>query len=197
MHVRPATVDDAERLAEVHVLSWQVGYRGLLPQPLLDGLHPAQRVPRWTATLGQAAWPRRGTLVAENAGDVVGFADLRPTRDDDEDPVEVGEVTSFYVLPSVWGRGVGRQLMAGAVRTLGAGGFASATLWVLETNVRAIRFYADLGWAPDGAAKGDHWGGAAIRDLRYRRELNSGSLTGADGPDYPEDHAPGVAHASA
>ena len=33
MHVRPATVDDAGRVAEVHVLSWQVGYRGLLPQP--------------------------------------------------------------------------------------------------------------------------------------------------------------------
>ena len=172
MHVRPATVDDAERVAEVHVLSWQVGYRGLLPQPLLDGLHPAQRVPRWTVTLQRAAWPQRGTLVADDAGDVVGFADLRPSRDDDEDPVEMGEVTSFYVLPSVWGRGVGRQLMAGAVLALGAGGFASATLWVLETNVRAIRFYAGLGWAPDGAVTDDICGGAAIRDLRYRRELS-------------------------
>ena len=172
MHVRPATVDDAGRVAEVHVLSWQVGYRGLLPQPLLDGLHPAQRVPRWSATLQQAAWPRRGTLVADDAGDVVGFADLRPTRDDDEDWVDVGEITSFYVLPTAWGRGVGRQLMAGAVRTLGAGGFASATLWVLETNVRAIRFYDRGGWAPDGAVKDDLWGGAAIRDLRYRRELD-------------------------
>jgi len=28
------------------------------------------------------------------------------------------------------------------------------------------------GWAPDGAVKDDLWGGAAIRDLRYRRDLS-------------------------
>lgn len=154
------------------MLSWQVGYRGLLPQPLLDGLHPAQRVPRWTATMRQAAWPGRGTLVADDAGDVVGFADLRPTQDDDQDPVEVGEIDSFYVLPAAWGQSVGRHLMAAAVRTLGAAGFASATLWVLETNARAIRFYAHLGWEPDGAVRDEVLIGTAIHDLRYRRELS-------------------------
>ena len=38
--------------------------------------------------------------------------------------------------------------------------------------IRAMGFYADLGWAPDGAVKDDLWGGAAIRDLRLRRELD-------------------------
>ncbi|MCM3921988.1 GNAT family N-acetyltransferase [Frankia sp. AiPs1] len=171
MLVRPAGVGDIERLAEVHVLSWQVGYRGLLAQSLLDGLRPAQRVPRWTAAVRQAAWPARGVLVADEAGEMVGFASLHPSADHDQDATEVGEVASFYVLPAAWGRGVGGQLMAAAVRMFGAAGFASATLWVLETNARAIRFYAHQGWEPDGVIRDDVVGGITVRDVRYRRKL--------------------------
>jgi GNAT superfamily N-acetyltransferase len=165
VRVRAAVLADAQRIAEVHVLSWQSGYRGMLPQAVLDGLRPSQRVPRWTATVLAADWPRRGTLVAEEAGDVIGFADLRPAS------VPVGEIASFYVLPAAWGRGVGRALMTAAVDALHVAGFVSAALWVLDSNVPAIRFYERLGWVPDGAVRGDMVGGAPIRDLRYRLDL--------------------------
>jgi GNAT superfamily N-acetyltransferase len=171
MRVRRGRVADAEQVAQVHVLSWQIGYRGLLPQPLLDGLHPTQRVPRWTTTLSQAAWPARGTLVADDAGDIVGFADLCPTQDDDQDAGKVGEIVSFYVLPTVWEQGVGHGLMSAAVRSLDAAGFTCATLWVLETNDRARRFYTHLGWEPDGAVRDEVVGEAPIRDVRYRYPL--------------------------
>ncbi|MCK9877358.1 GNAT family N-acetyltransferase [Frankia sp. Ag45/Mut15] len=169
--VRPAGVGDVEQVAEVHVLSWQVGYRGLLSQSLLDGLRAVQRVPRWTAVVGQAAWPGRGVLVADDGGEVVGFASLYPSADLDQDSSGVGEVGSFYVLPAAWGRGVGGQLMAAALRTFGAAGFTSATLWVLDTNTRAIGFYAHRGWEPDGAVRDDAVGGITVRDLRYQRTL--------------------------
>ncbi|SDJ78357.1 Acetyltransferase (GNAT) family protein [Nonomuraea maritima] len=152
--------------------SWQKGYHGLLPQPFLDGLHPSQRVPRRKLIIQQAAWPCRGTLVAEDARDVVGFTDLCPTRDDDRDAVEVGEIGSFYVLPAAWRRGVGRELMTAAMLALRAANFSSATLWVLEGNVRAIRFYERMGWQPDGAVKNAVTGGIAVRELRYRCEFS-------------------------
>ncbi len=154
------------------MLSWQAGYRGLLPQALLDGLHPARRVPRWAGAVRQAAWPARGVLVAEDAGDVVGFASLHPTVDRDQDSTEVGEIGSFYVLPAVWGQGVGAGLMAASVRTLGAAGFTSATVWVLATNARAIRFYAYQGWEPDGVARDDVVEGITVRDVRFRRKIS-------------------------
>ena len=40
MEIRLATPDDALVVAGVHVWSWQVGYRGLLDDDLLDGLVP-------------------------------------------------------------------------------------------------------------------------------------------------------------
>jgi hypothetical protein len=57
VQIRRADVADARRIAEVHVRSWQVGYRGILPQDLLNGLDPQQRVPRWEARIGQSSWP--------------------------------------------------------------------------------------------------------------------------------------------
>ena len=115
----------------------------------------------------RAEWPGRGTLVADDGGDVIGFADLRPSPEFSQ----VGEIASFYVLPAAWGRGVGRALMTAAVRSLAAAGFVSATLWVLDTNVPAMRFYERLGWVPDGAVKHGEVGDAAVCDLRYHREL--------------------------
>lgn len=43
MLVRAARTDDALAVAGVHVRSWQVGYRGLLPDAYLDGLRAEER----------------------------------------------------------------------------------------------------------------------------------------------------------
>ena len=56
-------------------------------------------------TLGGQDWPRAGVLVAEQAGAVVGFAAICPTRDDDLDPATAGEVSSIYLLQRAWGAG--------------------------------------------------------------------------------------------
>lgn len=46
--VRAALPADAFAVAEVHVRSWQLGYRGLLPDAYLDALRPADRAARYT-----------------------------------------------------------------------------------------------------------------------------------------------------
>ncbi|MEQ3554685.1 GNAT family N-acetyltransferase [Pseudonocardia nematodicida] len=171
MRVRRATVDDAGAVAAVHVRSWQVGYRGQLPDDLLDSLEAGQRVPRWTATLEATSWPARGVLVAEDpSGQPAGFASLSPSRDGDQDSATTGEITSFYVAPRTWRHGVGRRLMRSALGELGAH-YRRASLWVLSTNAPAIGFYEATGWRADGAVKDDVLAGVPIRDLRYVRDL--------------------------
>lgn len=46
-----------------------------------------------------------------------------------------------------------------------------ATLWVLEANARARRFYERKGWAVDGAAREEEVGGRRVTEVRYRRLL--------------------------
>lgn len=184
MRIRRATVDDAEAIARVHVRSWQVGYRGQLPDDLLTSLDPAQRIARWEKILDTTSWPDRGTLVIDDgSAGIAGFVNLSPTRNADQDPDVVGEVTSFYVDPATWGQGMGRRLMTATIAALGSR-YQGGTLWVLGTNARAIRFYGATGWHADGAIKNDLMAGVEIRDHRYLHDLQDT----ADRP-HPRAHS--------
>ncbi|MDR0342291.1 MAG: GNAT family N-acetyltransferase [Nocardiopsaceae bacterium] len=171
MEIRPARDDDAAQLGVVHVLSWQAAYRGLLPQDFLDGLDPARRARYWERALGEAADQRYGLLVADAGDRLAGFAHFCPSRDEDADPARTGELSSIYLLPESWGRGVGRQLMAAALAGLARAGYGQATLWVLDSNDRARRFYRVAGWAVDGAVKEEEGPGFTLTEVRYRRPL--------------------------
>lgn len=170
--IRIAGVPDARAISVVHVRSWQAAYRGLIPQDYLDSLDLDQVSARRERSLAEQDWPRRGVLVAEQAGEIVGFSGTGPSRDDDLDPATVGEVNSIYLLPQAWGTGLGRELMSAARAGLRQAGFRDAALWVLDTNERARRFYAADGWRPDGAAKlDDNRPGLTLSEVRYRRSL--------------------------
>jgi GNAT superfamily N-acetyltransferase len=169
--VRRARPADAAPIAVVHVRSWQGAYRGLLPQEYLDGLDPDARTEPWRRALERDGWPEAGTIVAVSDGRVGGFANFGPTRDTDPGGTRVGEIPAIYVLPEAWGTGLGRALMTATLSQLAGCGFESATLWVLDTNARARRFYARAGWTADGSAKQDDIGGALVTEVRYGRPL--------------------------
>jgi GNAT superfamily N-acetyltransferase len=171
MSVRRAEAEDAMGIAIVHVRSWQAAYRGLVPQEYLDSLDVEQRYPVWERIAGQAQWPRAGTFVTEHGGAVVGFASVCPSRDDDAEPASAGELAAIYLLPGSWGKGLGRGLMASALSALSDAAFDEATLWVLDTNSRARRFYEAAGWHADGAVKQDVRKGFVLNEVRYRRAL--------------------------
>lgn len=168
--VRPAELEDAASIAVVHVRTWQDAYRGLMPQDYLDNQSVERRREVWQRILTETDWPRTGAFVAENGDGVIGFAHVGPARDADASE-DVGEVDSIYVLASAWGTGAGRALMTAAVSTLRDARFREATLWVLDTNVRARRFYETAGWAVDGIERTEELGGFPVREVRYRRPL--------------------------
>ena len=101
------------------------------------------------------------TVVAENDGAVVGFCGYGPSRDDDASP-GTGEVYAIYLLEEIAGRGVGRELCVHANRRLHALGYRSVTAWVLESNVRARRFYEAAGWTVDGGTTGCRSGATPV-----------------------------------
>jgi GNAT superfamily N-acetyltransferase len=114
---------------------------------------------------------RRQALVADRDGRVIAFAIVRPSQDEDADPAVVGELDQFYSDPAVWGQGVGRKLMAAAIKTLRERGFTQATLWTSKDLHRPRRIYEAAGWALDGATRDKRWREVSVRDLRYRIRL--------------------------
>ncbi|MDQ1748884.1 MAG: hypothetical protein QOD07_3147 [Frankiaceae bacterium] len=171
--IRPATVTDAPGIAVVHVESWRAAYRGLLPQVVLDGLSVDRRATSWRDSIGAGDGH---TLVAvdEPSGRVCGFVNVGPSRDPDaansDTTSSIGELRAIYLLPDAWGTGTGRRLHDAALELLRPD-FAEATLWVLDTNVRARAFYERMGWYDDGVTKNDDRGGVVLSEIRYRRAL--------------------------
>lgn len=169
--VRPATVADAAAMVGMHARAWQVAYAELLPRPIIDAVVEEQprREARWRARLADPTHPG-GALVAERDGRVVGLAFWAPSADDDASH-GTAEVQALYLDPAAIGQGIGRTLLAAVVAAIVAAGFADATLWVLDTNRRARRFYEAAGWHPDGAAKTDRRPGGTLHEVRYRIAL--------------------------
>ncbi|HEX7491314.1 MAG TPA: GNAT family N-acetyltransferase, partial [Candidatus Limnocylindrales bacterium] len=154
--LRRATSADAPAVAAMHIRSWQVAYRGIVPDAHLDGLDVATRAARYDFDAAAPGAPE--TWIAVDGDEVVGFVTVAPSRD--EDLPGLGEVCAVYVAPERWRSGAGSALLAQAEALLAQAeallrdaGFNEAHLWVLEGNNRARRFYERVGWALDGARK--------------------------------------------
>lgn len=144
--IREAAIDDAPAIAEVHVASWRWAYRGQLPDETLAALDVAEREARWREAILDRAMI---VLVAADDGSIVGFASAGPSEDDDALP-GTGDLYAIYLEEHAAGRGMGRALLERATDGMRSAGFSRASLWVLETNERARRFYERAGWAWDG-----------------------------------------------
>jgi ribosomal protein S18 acetylase RimI-like enzyme len=170
MRIREAVPSDARAIAEIHVRAWQSAYRGQLPDLYLDRLSVDDRLEQheWTIRNPRETWR---LWVTEGGGRLVGFAVTGPSEDADADD-RTGEVYAIYLEPDRVGTGIGRELFGHAVGDLCARGFRSVTLWVLETNERARRFYEVAGWETDGTTASERIDCAMLPTVRYRAALD-------------------------
>jgi GNAT superfamily N-acetyltransferase len=81
------------------------------------------------------------TIVAENVGELLGFAVV--LRRDDGD----AELDGLFVDPAQWRHGIGRALLEHAERIATSDG--AAILWV-TANTRALEFYGACGFVTVG-----------------------------------------------
>jgi ribosomal protein S18 acetylase RimI-like enzyme len=167
--VRKAKVEDASGIAFVHVRSWQVAYRGHMPDEFLDGLDVEKRTNMWRELTQD---PGKIIFVAEDSeSNIEGFSALGPSRDADTNP-STAEVSAIYVHPEKWRKGIGRALLSASLDQVRKCEFDKVTLWVLEANQRARSFYESFGFIQDGAIKDDdHWKSFSVREVRYRLHL--------------------------
>jgi GNAT superfamily N-acetyltransferase len=167
--IRPASIDDADAVGEVHVRAWQAAYRGAMPDDYLDGLQARDHATRWREHLTAPSSDAELLVVADDHR-VVGFASLGPAIDSDA-PADVGQLYAINLDPDVWGRGLGRALFNVATDRLTALGYVEAVLWVVPDNERARRLYESEGWSDDDLRRDDEVFGVVVSQMRYRRLL--------------------------
>ena len=141
--VRPAIPDDLTGMARVHVDTWKTTYRGMVPDRFLDELNYESDIARgFGRWLWESPTSWRAFVAVASGGEIVGFANGGPGRD--QDPDFLGELGAIYVLKSNQAKGVGRMLVREVARHLISKDIASMIVWVLEANPYR-RFYEKLG----------------------------------------------------
>lgn len=134
-------------MAKVHIASWRETYPGILPAPMLSGLSIANEAIRWQRMLDRPrAWGDSLAFVAEQGGAVVGYGFCGEQRTPElRGRGFTAEITELYVLRGAQGEGIGSGLMAAMAAAVHGRGHRALSLWALERNAPARRFYESRG----------------------------------------------------
>ena len=145
--IRLATDADILPMAKVHIVSWRETYPGLLPDPMLARLSIADEAIRWQRMLDRPrAWGGTLAFVAEQQGSIVGYGSCGEQRTELlHDRGFTGEISELYVLRCAQRQGAGSGLMKAMASALLERGHRAMSLWVLEQNGAARRFYEGRG----------------------------------------------------
>jgi GNAT superfamily N-acetyltransferase len=188
--IRSASTADAVQIAAVRRDSWFAAYEGIIPHPMIDRatapddgalVRQSFLTRPWQRVIAAVAGEPPQAAPGEGAPGIVGFASYGPELDVLDTPWphpltaagqegRAAELYALYVHPVWWSTGTGRALMNHVLAKVSTARYARITLWVLEDNARACRFYQRAGFAPDGARHVlDDLGG--VTEIRYRRAL--------------------------
>lgn len=101
--IRLATVNDARRIAEVHVAAWKTTYREIFPASVLETLSVDKREASWQEILSDTRTDLVTLAACSPAGEVIGFACGGAERTGSL-PCD-GELHAIYLLEAIRGQG--------------------------------------------------------------------------------------------
>lgn len=169
--IRPANSSDAASLAAIAERTFREAFAADNSEEDIN-LHCAQKFGAEIQS-GEISDPQLTTLLAEVAGELVGFAQLRLAHSAAcvkcDQPAELYRI---YVSSEWHGRGVARELMRAVLATGARAGSDCIWLGVWERNLKAIAFYRKCGFR----IVGDHpfvLGRDRQRDLILVTQVNS------------------------
>lgn len=162
MEFRLAKVSDIERIARLHAESWKLNYRGSFNDTYLVKEVDEDRLIVWTDRLMNDREDQHILLAEENGrlmGFVCTFLDYHK---------EWGAyLDNLHVQPDQYGNGLGKQLLYRSAQYVQSKRPDSQLyLWVLEKNVKAIRFYERIGGINEGSTIFQNPGGGTSNAFR-------------------------------
>lgn len=146
--IRLATLDDAKYCADIHAESWNFAYSDIVPIEIINQ-HNAGWLLIWNKMLTNNIDSHYVILLDDV---IIGFLVISVSRDDDLKE-SFYEIVSLYLSPNYIGLGFGKRTMHWIINEIKCRGYINISLWVLEENNRARRFYEKAGFRADGKTK--------------------------------------------
>lgn len=151
MSLRTPQLSDASSLAAISIEVWigtylKHGVSGFFADYALSEFIVAK-------TEALLADPRQAFLVSDNAEGIDGFIRLTTGREAPVAGCPDMEIATFHVQPRHQGEGVGKRLLAGALRHCREAGVRSVRLTTNAQNAPAIAFYLARGFEQVGETR--------------------------------------------
>lgn len=144
--IRYADINDSKTLGEIHSKSWKVAYKGIVPNEILETITVEKRQKYFEKALSEG-WEEDANIF--NDDESIGLICIGKCRDTDK-PNTCGEIWGIYLLPEYWNSGIGSELIHWGLNELKKRNYDKVTLWVLEENINARKFYEKVGFKHDG-----------------------------------------------
>ena len=158
--IRLATLDDAKYCADIHAESWLFAYSDIVSKEIIDNYNA-----KWPFIWNKMLTNNKDSHYVILVNDVIiGFLTISIPRDNDLEETYY-EIVGLYLSPKYIGLGLGKQSMDWMKKEISSRGYYNISLWVLEENCRARRFYEKAGFKPDVKTKKS--GLADTLEVRY------------------------------
>ena len=156
-------IEDAFRVADIHTRAWQVAYKGILDQKLLDTIDVMEREVMWRDKL--IPNEDRTNLVLEVEAEIKGWSAFGRSVDDSK----AQELIGIYVDPIYFREGVGTELWRTTSEHMLGQNPKKLVLWVLEKNKQARGFYEKMGFGITGETRKVSWLGD-VTEVQYNKQ---------------------------
>lgn len=164
--IRYANANDAKSLGEIHSSSWKAAYKGIIPEKVLDNITAEKREKYFKKALSEEL--EEDAIIFEG-NKPAGFICIGKCRDKDKD-ASYGEICGLYLLPDHWHKGLGTKLINWGLAELKKRSYEKITLWVLEKNLSARRFYEKVGFRFDETVNEINIG-KKLNEVRYEKSM--------------------------
>ncbi|GAB2178302.1 N-acetyltransferase family protein [Dongia sp. agr-C8] len=140
--IRPAVLDDALEIAEIHYLGWKSAYAGVVDEKQIEAKQPEQRLDYWKHKMQDG---QNLVLVGQQEpdGPILGFIYGGPVLDHTITRKIPGqpklsdfdcEINIVHIRHAVQGKGLGRALIAAIAHHWQVGGRRAPMLWAFRDN---------------------------------------------------------------
>ena len=163
--IRLATPEDAPAMAEVHMRSWEVAYKDIIPSEYIREKN-STRPDMWKKNLEEGQYPHRVILFERK---IIGIMCFGAPQDHDVGE-DTWELHYIYLHPDYFRRGIGTQAMNYAFDSSKDLGKKLMNVWVLAENTSSIKFYEQCGFVADGKNKTLDYG-KLLDGIRMRKDM--------------------------
>ena len=150
--LRIATINDSQRIAEIHVFGWRCAYKNFISMDfLINKFTVKMRGEKFIEYLAKEN-TNEETYVFEEDNIIKAFMTIGNCRDEDKND-KVFELCGIYVDPIFQRQKIGTKIVNFSINEAEHRNKKEIVLWVFKKNIESIEFYTKMGFKKDGREK--------------------------------------------